>query len=60
MDLEDLEPRKPLAKPKDLSPLSIGELNDYIERLGAEIERARAAIAAKSAHRAGVESLFKK
>ena len=61
MDLEDLEPRKkPTAPPKDLTPWSIAELNDYIARLEAEIARARAAIAAKKAQRSGADALFKK
>jgi uncharacterized small protein (DUF1192 family) len=60
MDLDDLEPRKPQAKPKDLSPLSIEELEAYIARLQAEIERARGAIKGKQAQRAGAEAFFKK
>lgn len=60
MDIEDLEPRRKPAKPKDLGPFSIEELNDYIAQLQAEIERARAAIAAKQSHRAGADVLFKK
>jgi uncharacterized small protein (DUF1192 family) len=60
MDLDDLEPRKPVAKPKDLSPWSIAELEEYIGRLQAEIERARGAIKAKQAQRAGAEAFFKK
>ena len=60
MDLDDLEPRKPLPKPKDLSPLSIAELEEYIARLQAEIERARGAIKGKQAQRAGAEAFFKK
>ena len=59
MDTDDLEPRKPVAKPKDLDTLSVAELNDYIAELQAEIERARAKIAAKEAHRAGAAMLFK-
>ncbi len=60
MDLEDLDPRKKPSKPKDLTPYSVEELNEYIAQLEAEIERARAAIAAKQAHRAGADALFKK
>ncbi|HEX6980156.1 MAG TPA: DUF1192 domain-containing protein [Alphaproteobacteria bacterium] len=60
MDLEDLEPRKKPSKPKDLTPYSVEELNEYIAQLQAEIERARAAIAAKQAHRAGADAFFKK
>ena len=60
MDPEDLEPRKPSAPPRDLAPLSIGELKDYIADLEAEIARARAAIQAKRGVRSGAESLFRK
>lgn len=60
MDIDDLEPRKAPKKPKDLSGYSIEELNTYIETLQAEIERARATIAAKQAHRASVDVFFKK
>lgn len=60
MDLDDLEPRKPPAKPKDLSPLSIEELEEYIAKLQGEIERARGAIRNKQAQRSGAEAFFKK
>ena len=60
MDFDDLEPRKQPVKPRDLSPWSIEELNEYIARLEGEIARVRAAIAAKSTHRASIENLFKK
>jgi uncharacterized small protein (DUF1192 family) len=59
MDIEDLEPRKKTVPPKNLDTLSIEELNGYIAELQAEIERTRAKIAAKEAHRAGAASLFR-
>lgn len=59
MDPEDLEPRKKPATQKNLDVLSIGELEAYIAELQAEIERARAKIAAKQSHQAGAASLFK-
>ena len=55
---EDFEPKKPGAKPRDLTPLSIGELHDYIVALQDEVIRAEAAIARKNAHRKGVDALF--
>ncbi len=57
---DDLEP--PVQKPKvrDLQPMSVGELEDYIAELEAEIARADAAIAKKKAHRDGIEALFGK
>ncbi len=60
MDIDDLEPRKPAVKPKDLDGMAITELQDYIGALEAEIARARAKIAAKEAHRTGAASLFKR
>jgi uncharacterized small protein (DUF1192 family) len=59
MDTDDLEPRKQAVKPKDLDGMSVAELKDYIAGLEAEIERARAKIAAKEAHRAGAAALFR-
>lgn len=57
---DDDLPKHRKLPPKDLTPLSVAELKDYIAGLDAEIERARAAIAAKESHRAGVDSLFKR
>lgn len=63
LDTDDLEPRPvPAAKalPKDLGVMSVDELNTYIAGLEAEIERARAAIAGKQAHRSAAEAFFKR
>lgn len=60
MDEEDLLPRRQPAKPRDLTPLSVGELETYIAALEGEIARARAEIAAKRKQRGGAESLFKR
>lgn len=59
MDEEDLQPQKQKPKPRDLEPMSIEALGDYIAEMEAEIARVRAAIAAKKQHRDGVEGLFK-
>lgn len=59
MDIEDLEPRKKAVPPKNLDALSIGELQEYIAELQAEIDRTRAKIAAKESHRLGAAALFK-
>ncbi|MCY4397325.1 MAG: DUF1192 domain-containing protein [Rhodospirillaceae bacterium] len=59
MDTDDLDPvAHPAGKP-DMDLMSIGELNDYIAGLQAEIDRARAAIAAKQNYKSGAESFFK-
>ena len=59
MDMDELEPRRKPAPQKPLEPMSVGELQDYITVLEAEIVRAKAAIAAKQSHRAGLDGLFK-
>ncbi|HLJ22345.1 MAG TPA: DUF1192 domain-containing protein [Stellaceae bacterium] len=59
MDEDDLPLRK---KPvlKDLTPMAIAALEDYIVGLEAEIERAKAEIGRKRAQKAGAETLFKR
>ena len=57
---DDDPPARRTAPPKDLTPLSVDELQDYIAGLEAEIARARAAISAKESHRSGAEGLFKR
>lgn len=59
MDLEDLEQRKRPAKAKDLSTLSIEELQTYVAELRTEIARAEEVIKGKQAHRSEIESLFR-
>jgi uncharacterized small protein (DUF1192 family) len=59
MDIEDLEPRKARPKAKDLAPVSVEELHDYIRLLEAEIERAKAEIARKAAHIKAAAAFFK-
>ena len=60
MDEEDLLPRQKKPAKKDLSPLSIAELEAYIGELEQEIERTRGEIAAKRKQRSGADSLFKR
>jgi uncharacterized small protein (DUF1192 family) len=55
---DDLDPPRPALKPLDLQQLSIGELKDYIVSLESEIERARAMIAKKEAHKNDIAGLF--
>ena len=59
MDLDDLEPRKAKPQLRNLDPLSIEELNDYIAEMKAEISRVEAKIAAKKAHLSAASGLFK-
>lgn len=58
MDLDEAEPRAAKPKPRSLDSMGIDELEDYIAALQAEIERARAAIAAKQGQKAAAEKLF--
>jgi uncharacterized small protein (DUF1192 family) len=60
MEEQDLEPLTKRKKLKDLDVMSVDALNEYIAGMEAEIERARAAIAAKQSHKSAAESFFKK
>ena len=60
IDAEDLEARRKKPAAKDLNPLSIDDLEGYIEELQAEIARARTMITAKKAVRQGAEAFFKR
>ena len=55
---DDLPQNMPKPK-RNLDPMSIEELNEYIAEMHEEIERVRGEIAKKEAHRAGVEEIFK-
>ena len=52
-------PRRATVKPPDLATWSVEEVEAYIVRLRAEIERAEAAIKSKRSIRGAAESLFK-
>jgi uncharacterized small protein (DUF1192 family) len=59
--IEDDNLPQNMPKPKrNLDPMSIEELHEYIVEMEEEIERVRGEIAKKEAHRAGVDALFKK
>ncbi len=60
MDEEDLTPQKGPKKLRELDALSIGELEEYIAELEAEIRRVREDIDKKQRHREGVEGLFRR
>ena len=47
------------AGPKDLEPMSLNELKEYIEGLQDEIVRAEAEITRKKAHMESASSVFK-
>jgi len=56
---DDLPQNMPKPK-RDLDPISIEELHEYIAEMHEEIERVQAEIEKKEAHRSGVDALFKK
>ena len=60
MDEEDLLPRQKRPAKKDLTPLSVADLEAYIGELEEEIARTRTEIAAKRKQRTGADSLFKR
>lgn len=59
MDTDDLDPIKKKPVKKDLARMSVGDLNEYIDELKAEIARTEAEIAKKQKARAGADSFFK-
>ncbi len=60
--MDDDEEFRPLAEwaPKNLEPMSVEQLEDYIADLEREIARVRADIGAKRNHMSAAEALFKK
>ncbi len=60
IDESEFEPRNKPAMPKDLTLLGVAELEAYIAKLEAEIDRARAEIAVKHGQRRGAEALFRR
>lgn len=58
MDWDDLEPRKRVSQAKNLEICSIDELNEYIDQMKAEIERARQMIEKKKSIKSGADTLF--
>lgn len=59
MDNEELEAKFKKPKLKDLTIMSVEGLEEYIDSLAVEIDRARDAIKVKKAARQGAESVFK-
>jgi uncharacterized small protein (DUF1192 family) len=59
MLFDDLEPQKPVPKPKQLDGMSVDELRAYIADLQAEIVRVEAAVKAKEAHKLAAAAFFK-
>jgi uncharacterized small protein (DUF1192 family) len=60
MNPDELEPKPQAPKPKDLEPLSIAALGDYIAELQAEIDRARQVIERKKLARSAADGAFRR
>jgi uncharacterized small protein (DUF1192 family) len=62
MDLEELQPKKAKGHEigTDLGKLSVGELNELIDTLKAEIARIEQLLAAKQSSKSAAEQVFKR
>jgi len=61
MEEDDLpRPRKRWIEPIPLDPISVADLQEYIDALKGEIIRAESAIRGKQSHRSLAEGFFKK
>ena len=56
---DDLEPLAKRNSLRDLEPMSVSELEAYVEEMKAEIIRVQLDIEQKKAHQEAVSSLFK-
>lgn len=60
-EIDDLDPRNARkAKPLNLDELNIGDLEEYLAVLKAEIVRVEAKMKAKQSHASAAASFFKK
>ncbi|TAJ37668.1 MAG: DUF1192 domain-containing protein [Reyranella sp.] len=59
-ETDDLEPLKKKSQPRNLDPMSVDELREYITVLKAEIARVEEKIKAKQSHASAAASFFKK
>ncbi|OFX04466.1 MAG: DUF1192 domain-containing protein [Alphaproteobacteria bacterium RIFCSPHIGHO2_12_FULL_66_14] len=59
-ETDDLEPLHKKSQPRNLDPMSVEELGEYISVLKAEIARVEAKIKAKQSHASAAASFFKK
>ncbi len=59
MDIEELEPQKKKAAPRDLDAMGVEQLEEYLAELEAEVERVGAKITEKKDYLAGAQAFFK-
>jgi len=57
---DDLNPQRKKAPLKNLGPLSVPDLKDYVQSLHEEIARAEEEIAKKQKHLSAADAFFKK
>lgn len=57
---DDLEPLHKNSQPRNLDPMSVDDLREYIATLKAEIVRVEEKIKAKQSHASAAASFFKK
>ncbi len=60
MAMDDEEFPKPKPEVKNLEPMSIEELEDYVSELKSEIARVEADIEAKKQHHTAADQVFRK
>ena len=60
IESDDLEPLKKKSQPRNLDPMSVEELREYIAILKAEIARVEEKVKAKQSHASAAASFFKK
>lgn len=59
-ETDDLEPLKKKSQPRNLDPMSVDELREYITILKGEIARVEEKIKAKQSHASAAAMFFKK
>ena len=59
-ETDDLEPLKKKTQPRNLDPMSVDELREYITILKGEIARVEEKIKAKQSHASAAAMFFKK
>lgn len=59
-ETDDLEPLKKKSQPRNLDPMSVDDLREYVDVLKAEILRVEEKIKAKQSHASAAASFFKK
>ncbi len=59
MDIEELEPQKKKAAPRDLDAMGVEQLENYLAEIEAEVARVQAKITEKTDYLAGAQQFFK-